>query len=213
MSVDNLRRVAAQALPHERESALASYFKYQRLVSAIAAKHGFSPRVGAAVFAALSPNNDYHGNLRDCNTLLRAAAEGRALESFGVSTYGPNKRKAWDIAQGADPFELIVAKKTRNFFMNVDDPLNPEPVTVDGHLFNCWRAERVKLVGLKHNAKQYDEVAEGVRRLAAEEGLVPCQMQGVLWITHRRIHRILTSGQREFWDPDYLAARLGFYPV
>jgi hypothetical protein len=213
MSVEHLRQVAAQATPYERHVALNSYFKYRQMVTDIAQKHGFSPRTGAAVFAALSPNNDYHGNLRDCHNLLQAAAQGCSMKSFGVSTYGPNKRKAWAIASGTDPFELITARKTRNFFLNIDNPLNPEPVTVDGHLFNCWRAERTSLVGLRHSARQYDEVAQGVRELAREEGILPCQMQGLLWITHRRIHRILTSGQSEFWDPDYLAARLGFHPT
>lgn len=213
MSVDNLRLVAAQALPHDRQAAMNSYFKYRRLATAMAEKYGFAPVIGAAVFAALSPNNDYHGNLRDCHNLLRAAAEGRSLESFAVSTYGQNKRKAWNIVHGADPFELIVAKKTRSFFLNVNNPLDPVPVTVDGHMFNCWRNERVSLVGLRHKTGEYEIIADGVRQLAAEEGLLPCQMQGILWITHRRIHRILTNGQREFWDPDFLAARLGFHPA
>lgn len=190
---------------------MQSYFKYQKLVGSIAVKYGFTPRIGAAVFAALSPNNDYHGNLRDTNKLLWAAASGVPLESFSVSTYGPNKRKAWDIAHGAEPLDLIIASKTRSFFLNIDDPLNPVPVTVDGHMINCWRNERVHLVGLKSNSKLYEMIAHGVRDLAAEIGCIPNQVQGILWITWRRIHRI-SDNQQEFWDAAYLAARLGFHP-
>lgn len=199
-----------QASAHEVASGLASYAKYNRIVTAIAAKTGHTPRIGAAVFSALSPNNDYHGNLRDIHTLLSAAKAGLGLNDFSVCTYGPNKRKAWRIAHGEDPMELIVAKKTRSFFLNIDDPTNPEPVTIDGHMYNVWRSKRENLVGLRWRHKAYDEIAEGVRELAAEFKWVPCQMQGVLWQTWRRIHHIKPTTQLTFWDEDLLAARLGF---
>jgi len=211
MSVDNLRKIAALAPEPLIQEAAGAYPKYQRLTAQIARKHGFSPRTGAAVFAALSPNNNYHGNLRDTDTLLRSVAAGLTAEQFTVHTYGNNnKRKAWTIAQGAEPLDLIVAKKTRNFFLNVNDPTDPLPVTIDGHMVNCWRGTRANLVGLRGVTRDYDRVAEGVRQVAAERKLLPCQMQAVLWITWKKLHWIRSSPQQEFWDPDYLAAQLGF---
>lgn len=179
---------------------------------AMASKTGHAPRVAAAVFSALSPNNDYHGNLGDVHTLLAAATSGTSLDSFSVHTYGHNKRKAWQIAHGADPLELIVAKKTRSFFLNIDNPDNPEPVTVDGHMINIWRCQRQNLVGLRASGSLYDTVADGVRALAQEHRMIPCQMQGVLWLTWRRLHGIKTSCQLSFWDEDFMAARLGLRP-
>jgi len=198
-----------EATAHEIATGGAAYSKYQRLAASIAAKTGHTPRIGAAVFAALSPNNDYHGNLRDTHTLLSAAKAGLAVDGFTVSTYGQNKRKAWRIAHGEDPLDLIVAKKTRNFFLNVDDPSNPVPVTVDGHMYNVWRSKRENLVGLRWRIKHYDEIADGIRQVAAECGFVPCQLQAILWITWRRIHGIKTTAQLTFWDEDFSAARLG----
>lgn len=212
MCLDNLRRVAEKCLPSDRIAALNSYFKYKELTSKIADNYGFTPETGAAVFAALSPNNDYFGNLRDCDRLLRAAVCGLALSQFSVSTYGNNKIKAWRIAKGENPLDLIVANKTRNFFLNITDPTDPVPVTVDGHMLNCWRNEKMRLVGLRSTKNDYHTVADGVRQVASELNLIPSQCQGLIWLTWKRIHSIRLGKQQEFWDPEFIAARIGFFP-
>lgn len=213
MSVDNLRIVFERATTADVRSAMDSYWKYNQMVTAMATKHGFTTKIGAGVFSALSPNNDYHGNLRDAHSLIAAAGAGKSIDDFKVSTYGPNKRKAWAIVNGTDPLELIVAKKTRNFFLNINDPTDIEPICIDGHMFNMWLAQRVSLVGLSVRSGLYDEVAAGVRQFAAEKGVIPWQMQGILWLTWRRIHGIFKDQQREFWDVDYIAARLPWQPA
>lgn len=187
--------------------------KYNRIMSKLADHCGTTTRTAAAVFSALSPNNDYHGNLRDAHTLLKAHKQGKSIDQFSVSTYGHNKRKAWMIVNGIDPLKLIIAKKTRNFFLNITDPNDPQPVTIDGHMVNIWRGKRENLVGLKFPHSLYDVVADGVRLVAQERGLIPCQVQGILWMTWRRMYGIKTSDQLELWDPDIIAARLGFHQV
>ena len=187
MSVDNLKRILDRALAADLPAAMDAYAKYHRMLAALAAKHGFSPRTGAAVFAALSPNNDYHGNLRDAHNLMAAASAGRAIDDFGVSTYGPNKRKAWDIVHGADPLELIVALKTRSFFLNIVDPLDPVPVTIDGHMVNLWRGRRESLVGLRHSRALYPVVADGVERPGS--GLRLCALPDAkCFVAHMAAH-------------------------
>ena len=210
MSVVNLKCVLEQAQPHEVEEGKSAYTRYNLIMSRVAAATGCSLRTASAVFSALSPNNDYHGNLRDARTLLQAAQAGRTIDSFAVSTYGQNKRKAWQLAHGAEPLNLIVADKTRNFFLNITDPADRQPVTIDGHMYNIWASERKPLVGLRTNRAHYACVADGVRILASECGLVPCQLQAVLWLTWRRIHGIKPSKQLTFWDDDLWAAGLGF---
>ena len=213
MSIDNLQRVLVQALPSDIETGRASYRKYNRIMCKLAAHCSTSTRTASAVFASLSPNNDYSGNLRDAFKLLSAHRDKRNIGDFTVSTYGQNKVKAWRIAGGCDPLELIVANKTRNFFLNVYNPDDPHPVTIDGHILNAWRGRRENLVGLKFPPKLYQTVAVDVRNLAAKQDMLPCQLQAILWVTWRRIHGILSTQQLEFWDADMLAARLGFQPV
>lgn len=210
MSIENLRNVMQRATRHEVKVALESYPKYNLLATEMAAKHSLSARIGAAVFAALSPNNDYLGNLRDAERLLAAASAGDSIDSFKVSTYGHNKRKAWAVANGAEPLDLIVANKTRSFFLNVNDPRDPVPVTVDGHMINIYRNQRVNLVGLRAPKSIYAEIADAVRCLAAETGYIPCEIQAIVWQKWRNMHQIKSTPQMEMWDSEYLAANLGW---
>ena len=214
MSLENLKRTFDQATPFDVTAGRAAYRKYNRIMHKLAEKCQATPRTAAAaVFAALSPNNDYHGNLRDAHNLLLACHRRLRLDEFKVSTYGHNKLKAWCIANGADPLELIRAKKTRNFFKNVSDPADKDPVTVDGHMINVWRGRRESLVGLKSTGALYDQVADGIRGLADSVNFIPCELQAVLWLTWRRLHGIHTSRQLELWDVELLAARCGYHPV
>jgi len=169
---------------------------------------GFPAHVGAGVFAALSPNNDYLGNLRDCRKLLKGVQAGLPLEVIKVSTYGNNKRKAYKIAQGANPLDLIVFSKTRNFYLNIMDPNDPIPVTVDGHIFNAWEGTRLSLKGAaqRFRAKHYETVADSIREIARQRGVLANQVQGIIWFCWRRIHGILYTAQQELWSREARAA-------
>jgi hypothetical protein len=209
MSIENLRKIWSQATRHERDAALASYWKYNLLCSDMGRKHGYNVDIAAAVFAALSPNNDYHGNLRDAANLMAAARAGKTLAEFNVSTYGQNKRKAWNIVRGfIKPLDAIKADKTRNFYMNVAHPDDPAWVTIDGHMYNMWNAKRVNLVGLRSQKTLYKVVADGVREMALEVDLIPNQVQAILWTTWRRLHNIQTTQQTMFWDQEYHVAKI-----
>jgi hypothetical protein len=212
--MQNLIKVFDAADKADIVIAEEAWFKMNRLTRQIAEKHGFPGRIGAAVFAALSPNNDYHGNLRDTDRLLEAAASGIGIDDFKVSTYGNNKRKAWRIAKGEEPLDLIVFPKTRSFFLNVHNPLDPHPVTVDGHIYNAWHGRRISLKGMaqKGTNKLYEKVAEDIRELAKVKGKLPNVCQGIIWYSWRRMHRILTPNQLELWDREALAAKLGWTP-
>jgi hypothetical protein len=213
--MQNLKFVFEKADKADIKIAEEAWFKMNRLCGQIAEKHGFTLRTGAAVFAALSPNNDYHGNLRDADRLLEAAKAGIGINDFKVSTYGNNKRKAWSIAKGTEPLDVIVFPKTRSFFLNIFNPLDPYPVTVDGHIYNAWHGRRISLKGAaqKGSHKLYEIVAADVRELAKEKGVLPNVAQGIIWYSWRRMHGILFRPQLELWDLEVKAANLGWQPM
>src|SRR4051812_41735215 len=72
MSRGKLDEVMALSTKHDWDIATHAWFRYNRITADIAHRHLFPAYVGAAVFAALSPNSDYIGNLRDTNRLLEA---------------------------------------------------------------------------------------------------------------------------------------------
>lgn len=207
----NIHRILDHAEPWEQSEAKASYWKYNRLMAELARQTDTTLRIACAVFAALSPNNDYHGNLRDAYNLLKARQQGKTLCEFTVSTYGQNKLKAWEITHGTDPLDLIRAPKTCNFFQNISDPSDPVPVTVDGHVFNIWNGRRQNLVGIRGLTSVYERIADDVRHVALERDLIANQVQAIIWTTWRRMHHIQSTRQLSMWDEDFLAARLGFH--
>jgi len=214
MSRQNLEAVVNCASKRDWELGLSSWRRYNRLVGLISLKNHYGLAIGAAVFAALSPNSDYLGNLRDTNRLLLAARRGLNLDDFKVSAYGPNKEKAWRIAHGEDPLDLIVANKTRNFFLNVMDPDDPVPVTVDGHVFCAWQNKRLPLdsAELKALVKRYEEVASHIRAIAFDRKVLPNVIQGVIWHSWKRINGVRTTTQMCFWAEDAQMAQLEFEP-
>lgn len=212
MSRENFEKILEQSNASDWETASQAWFRYNHIVGGIAKTFGFPVEVGVAVFAALSPNNDYLGNIRDTARLLSAAEAGAEIQDFKVSTYGANKRKAWQIVKGENPLDVITANKTRNFFLNVANPSDPYPVTVDGHIFNAWSGKRIPLnsAEMKRYAKYYSEVADEIRQIGLERRIIPNVVQGVIWYCWKRIHRIKLSGQLELWDSDFIVAGLGF---
>jgi hypothetical protein len=219
MSAENLMKVWEQAIASEKAEAMESYFRYHRLMQAIAAESGVSAPTACAVFSALSPNNDYIGNLKDTRRLLNHSTRinGR-IEDFKVTTYHNNKRKAWDIARGVkSPEQAIVALKTWNFFNNVATPERTEFVTIDGHMYWAWMGRNggvkgdrknnaVKLPGASVTPRIYQAIASDVRALATALNVLPNQFQAVCWVTWKRIHRKKYSSQMELLASDEIAA-------
>lgn len=204
----NLELVVEQATEADKAEGMLAWRRYYRLLKSIGDRTGHSASVATGVFAALSPNNDYLGNLRDTVRLLRAHQRGLSAEQVKVSTYHANKHKAWDIACGAHPLAKLRAPKTRSFFLNISNPDDAYPVTVDGHIFNAWAGVRVPLVATPSRGRKahYDVVAEDVRTLARAHGLLGNQMQAIIWFCWRRTHRIKTDNQLELLPADELIA-------
>src|SRR4051794_34841486 len=82
----------------------------------IAADGGIPFRSVAGVIAALSPRTSWELNVRWARELARAYAAGETCPRIGTTA---NRRKAWEIAAGADPLEVLSGPKVRAFFGNI----------------------------------------------------------------------------------------------
>lgn len=148
----------------------------------------------AAVYSALSPNNSEENCIRDTERALTNFRYGR-WNDFHPTTYSHNKAKAFRILNGESPADVLSGEKTWNFYNNIVNPSDRDFVTIDGHMVNIWNGKRVPLDLSGISKSEYRIVASGVKELAGRYGLVPCQLQAILWITWRRVHRILYQPQ------------------
>ena len=70
---NNLRALFDQATPDDVAAGGCAYDKYNTVMQRFADFYGFGLVPVTEAFVALSPNNDYHGNLRSLAAVLTAA--------------------------------------------------------------------------------------------------------------------------------------------
>lgn len=190
--IGNIFQVYARADRWDVETGLVAYQRYHEILEDIASKYSTSAQIAIGAFAALSPNNDYAGNLKDTHRVLAARVRHESIDSFNVTTYGPNKAKAWRICQGENPLDVLAGRKTNNFYRNIQNPLDPNPVTIDGHMYSVWQLKRFRMDDAKvGSGTTYDDIADDFRTVARVLGILPNQLQATCWHTWKRINLIV----------------------
>jgi hypothetical protein len=146
-------------------------------------KYGIPLPIVCAILSALSPASNWERNKLETITLIRGARHGEG--SFKFTTYGQNVIKATDILEGRrDPYKSFSMKtgaKTYNFFHNLLEPLDSQYVTIDRHAYRIATGEEYISIGIG----KYREIADHYRRSADRIGILPCQLQAVLWVWYR----------------------------
>lgn len=175
-----------------------SYFRYHEVLRNLA-EHFEAPFAETvAVFCALSPNSDYQGNLRSTATVIKCHREGIPVDRIRVVTYNHCRDRAFEYLNGVSFLQTTKGKKIRSFYQNILNPMDPFPVTIDGHAVNVWRGRRMNLkdVAGPKGRFNYEDVAGDYRIAAARVGLLPNQVQAITWFAWKRIHKILFPGRQ-----------------
>lgn len=131
----------------------------------------------AAVISALSPACSWETNKRDA----KAMVEKR--KGYRFSSYGPNVAKAQRCLQDPGQFSEKTGAKTLNFYHNILDPSNPHWVTIDRHAAAVAEG-RTNSGSVRLTVKQYRAYAAAYKEAAFRVGLLPCQLQAIVWIEH-----------------------------
>ena len=90
-------------------------------------------------------------------------------------------------------FRTTVARKQRNFYLNIRHPEDAWPVTIDRHAYDAYHGldsgiqDRPIDQALFDGDQVYDTIADTYRALAAEMGVKPHQVQAVIWETWRML--------------------------
>lgn len=204
MTYANLKAMYAKADEVDRREGALAYTRYNALLSEIARQYDFEMEQTVAAFAALSPNSDYYGSLRSLVSLLAGIRRGRSCNAITVSTYKACRDRAYGYATGAVSFpKTVKGPKIRAFYFNILDPNDKRPVTIDGHMAATYRSNAGTMKENLVKPREYEQIARAVRRLAYREGLIPNQMQAILWFTRKRLLNVLYDGQYDlFADPN-----------
>jgi hypothetical protein len=204
VSYANLKAMWSRTDDIDRREGALAYGRYNALLGEIAAHYEFGMEPTVAAFAALSPNNDYLGNLRSLVSVLDGLRRGKSPDEITVSTYKACRNRAITYATGEVSFRRTVkGPKIRAFYFNILDPLDRKHVTIDGHMAACYRANSGTMKDNLVTAREYRTITRAVKRLASRNGLLPNQMQATLWFTRKRLLNVIYDGQYDlFGDPE-----------
>jgi len=191
--VRNILKVYRKATDQEYKAGREWYQVANSEAQQIALGVSLSQAVG--VIAALSPNNKWTRNVINARDMINAYNLGNSLDSFKVSTYGANKRKAWSILEDglcsdADILKRLNGRKVQAFYSNIMGCDNV--CTIDGHALNIALGKRHSLTSDANRVgvRLYRELVEAYTRAARREGLKGYEMQAITWTAWRRLHGI-----------------------
>lgn len=194
---DNIRRVIEGATEWELQWGHSYYDRQRGRLFAIARQSGLIPSHVVGAFAALSPNNSEKNTYIALDAAIRTLKSGRLAPRF--CGFPANREKALLILGGSRPEDVLSGPKITAFYHNTMDPDDETYITIDGHMLNMCRAEVKPLTKTrKFSSALYATAADAIRGVAAEYEMKGPRFQAILWITWKRMHRILWSPQLTF---------------
>lgn len=191
----NILRVLNAADSVDIDEGRLSFFRYHEVLRNLAAHYGIDFQTCVAIFCALSPNSDYQGNLRSTASVIAGWLAGVECDWIRVVTYNHCRDRAFSYLNGTSFLDTVKGPKIKSFYLNIVNPMDPHPVTIDGHAVNIWKGRRRNLrdaVGTFN----YNRVADEYRAVAKRVGLLPNQVQAIAWFSWKRMHRIFYPGRQ-----------------
>jgi hypothetical protein len=201
MSMANLQRMLDLADDHDRAEGRMAYVRYHQVMRLFAEEYGFDLDRTTAAFVALSPNNDYFGNLRSLASLLHGINQGWNLRDITISTYNHCRDRAFNYATGIEEFLTPGrGRKITAFYHNIVNPFGDEHVTVDGHMVCCYHGFDKPMKDAKvRGAKHYAEIQDAVKAVSQIAGMLPHEAQATMWFTRKRLAGIKYKAQLELF--------------
>lgn len=138
----------------------------------------------AGIMSALSPNNTVRMNCISLEKFLKHKGNCK------VTTFDGQKNKALSILNADDNITIDQVKnilgskkdsglKTKAFFDNIFRPESSQEVTID-----LWMIRWAKIEG-SLTPKRYREVAQKIKEMAQEIGVLAHQLQAKIWVDTR----------------------------
>lgn len=199
-----IEKAWARASDQDRAFGAAAYQSYHDTLRVFAKTFGtgFIPTVEA--FVAMSPNNDYHGNLRSLSSVLYAHHEGLPLDKITISTYKACAYRAIGYLEGERSFlDEVQGQKITSFRHNILYLEASNRVTVDGHMIGLWHGEPLTMkqaAAKMKSPKVYAELEQDFVLVARKHKVAPCVLQATLWALQKRERGVKYSAQADLFS-------------
>lgn len=174
-----------------RQAGIGWYSVAYAEAGILAYETGVSLPRAAAIIAVLSPRTQWRLNLEDAWSLVEYDACRHALPK--------NTAKARRLLAGEPISQVLGGPKVISFWQNIARPLHSRAVTID-----TWIARAVgvseaqlKLWGV------YEAISRGVSGAAEKVGILPSQMQAILWV----VTRIKAGIERDLEEQSWATTR------
>jgi hypothetical protein len=183
----------------DESEGMTCYERHHLSMRSMADRYGYPLERIVAAFVALSPNNDYVGNMRSLVSAVIGHKIGLEVHEVSVTTYDKNKEMAFRYLDGERFLTPDRGPKITNFYVNILRPEDKRAVTIDGHMIGLWHGKRVPMKGatviMSKDRKQYNIIAADFRQAARLREVLPQQLQGILWFTWKRVHGVKAVDQ------------------
>ena len=179
----------------DRNEGLFWYAQAHEQAELLSARYGITVEQSAGVIAAISPGLQWGLNVLQAEQLIKAHLEGTAIPMIGVYGKG-NIHKAIAILSGTAPLDAlpITGPKVRAFYSCILDPKSSLEVCIDRHAKCLALNESATKNGYASNdanaivtRAEYPYYVWHYRKLAERLGLIPHQLQAIVWIAWRRL--------------------------
>lgn len=199
MSKRHLIAMFERADKVDMREGLLAYGRYNTVMRLLAERWEFPIDRVAAVFCALSPNNDYDNNLRSLVSVLYGMRMGWEVDEVEVSTYRHCLKRAWMYAQGTPFLDDAKGLKIRNFYLNVLYPTDNRYVTIDGHMVAIWRNKNLTMKeAICRTKTEYNDIADACKQIAFELFIHPNQFQATCWFARKRLFNIKQGNASQY---------------
>lgn len=200
MSLKNLQAWYEKADADDVSEGMAAYSRYHDVMRMLGDHYGYPIERVVAVFSALSPNSDYVGNLRSTASVLRGINMGARADAIRTSGYNHCRDRAYTYATGERDFmDHAKGLKTRAFYRNLVDPTDWYPVTIDGHMVHAYDNSDGTMKDVQLPTRRYHVIADDTRRLADRLGMIPHQLQAIIWFCRKRSKGIIYDPQLDMF--------------
>lgn len=188
---DNIDEIWQQHTYRDYQQGVKWYQEANQFSLELAKKYNTTPVKSAGVLSALSPLKEWNDNKRITDQFFELVRKAPSTGWRKASHYYKQKLKAQKIYIIANPFteevnQILRGLKTINFFNCIHNPLTCDHVCIDRHMIKvATGTERTKLTN-----KQYLFLKKEYLNFADRLGMIPAEMQGVLWVTYKRVKKV-----------------------